>query len=281
MGNITISIKRLLGNKNTVTILCVLIGIAVLYIGYNWRVKQAVEPQSIPYAKQEIAANTLITNDMIGLVKVSKSMVSTTSNLVTSNGQVIGKYVAYDTTIPEGSLIYKTQLMTEEQLPNYIVKNIKDGYTVYSLSVDSHLTYANSIMPDDYIDLYFKATNDNGLVMFGKFIESIKVIAVKDSSGNSVFSSASKGTPAELVFAVPDSYFLLLKKADYIQSHSIEIVPVPRNASYTENPGATQVTSQEIIDFIEANSESITQDIVKEPTNDTTTSTTTTKKANG
>ena len=40
MGNIMISIKRFLGNKNTVTILGVIIGIAVLYFGYNIRVNR-------------------------------------------------------------------------------------------------------------------------------------------------------------------------------------------------------------------------------------------------
>ena len=44
--------------------------------------------------------------------------------------------------------------------------------------------------------------------------------------------------------------FLLLKKSDYITSNSIAIVPVPRNANYTENPNATQVASDVIIDFI-------------------------------
>lgn len=251
MNNILVGIKRFLGNKNTVTIMGVLAGIAVLYIGYNWRVKQAIEPKSVPYAKQEIAANTLITNDMVGSVKVSKSMVDSTQNLATSNNQVVGKYVAYDSTIPEGSLFYKSQLMTEEQLPNYIVRNIPEGYTVYSLEVNSHLTYANSIMPNDYIDLYFKAMDDENKVIFTKLIESIKVIAVKDSQGKSVFSSESKNSqPAELVFAVPDDMFLLLKKSDYITSNSITIVPVPRNANYTENPNATQVASDVIIDFI-------------------------------
>lgn len=251
MNNILVGIKRFLGNKNTVTIMGVLAGIAVLYIGYNWRVKQAIEPKSVPYAKQEIGANTLITNDMVGSVKVSKSMVDSTQNLATSNNQVVGKYVAYDSTIPEGSLFYKSQLMTEEQLPNYIVRNIPEGYTVYSLEVNSHLTYANSIMPNDYIDLYFKAMDDENKVIFTKLIESIKVIAVKDSQGKSVFSSESKNSqPAELVFAVPDDMFLLLKKSDYITSNSIAIVPVPRNANYTENPNATQVASDVIIDFI-------------------------------
>ena len=115
MGNIMISIKRFLGNKNTVTILGVIIGIVVLYFGYNIRVKQAVEPQQIPYAKVEIASNTLITDSMLGMIKVSKSFVDQTPNLVTSKAQLIGKYVSYDTTVAEGGLFYKTEVMTEEQ----------------------------------------------------------------------------------------------------------------------------------------------------------------------
>ncbi len=266
MGNITISIKRFLGNKNTVTIIGIIAALAVLYIGYNWRVNQAVKPQSVPYAKVAIAGNTQIQSEMIGTIDVSKNMVDTTS-LIRTAGEVIGKYVRYDTTIPEGSLFYRAQLMTEKELPNSVIKDIPEGYTVYSLAVDSHSTYGNSIMPDDYIDLYFKSVDDNGFVMFGRFFKSIKVLAVKDSSGNHVFTSSSEGEPAELLFAVPDADFLLLRKAGYITSNSIEIIPVPRNADYTEKGEKTQITSEEIKAFINSKAVDARQDI----TTDTTT----------
>ncbi len=252
MGNIGISIKRFLGNKNTVTIIGVLAGIVVLYLGYNLRVNQAVQPQTVPYAKIDIAGNTEIKAEMVGSIKVSKDMVSTTKNLLTSHMEVVGKYVKYDTTIAEGSLFYRPQLMSEKELPNSIIRNIPEGYTVYSLRVDMHSTYGNSIMPNDYIDLYFKAVDDNNYIMFGKFIESIQVLAVKDSSGHHVFSSSSNGTPSELLFAVKDEYFLLLRKAGYIRTNSIEIIPVPRNKNYTDKPGDTQITSEEIRAFINA-----------------------------
>ena len=256
MGNIVISIKRFLGNKNTVTILGVLIGIVVLYVGYNWRVKQAVEPQSVPYAKTAIAGNTLITRDQIGSIKVSKSFVDTTPDLVTSSSQVIGKYVSYDTKIPEGGLFYSSQLMAAEQRPNYITEDIEKCHTLYSLSVNMHTTYANAIMPDDYIDLYMSAVSDEGKVILAKLIESIKVRDVRDSNGKSVFSSqSSSGTPAELIFSVPNDLFLLLTRADRISSNSINIFPVPRNKEYTENASATKVTSTDIEEFINSKSD--------------------------
>ena len=53
-----------------------------------------------------------------------------------------------------------------------------------------------------------------------------------------------------MVFAVPDDMFSLLKKANYISGNSVEIIPVPRNASYSANPGETRVSSAYIQDFI-------------------------------
>ncbi len=258
MGNLGISIKRFFGNKNTVTIIGVIAGIAVLYIGYSVRVRNAIEPQTIPYAKDEIAGNTLITSDLIGSLQVSKSMVDQTDNLATNQGQVIGKYVKYDTTIPRGGLFYHSQLMLEEELPNSVTRHIDEGHTLYSLGVNLHSTYGNSIMPNDYIDLYFKAVDDNGIVIFGKFIESIKVLAVKDSQGQHVFSSS--GTqPSELLFGVPDEYYQLLRKAGFISSNNIEIIPVPRNSDYSENPTDTAITSEEIKMFINSKAKNAAQ----------------------
>lgn len=256
MGNVLVGIKRFLGNKNTVTILGVLIGIVVLYVGYNWRVNQAVEPQSIPYAKVELKGNQLIAPEHVGLIKVSKSMVDTTPDLLTSKGQVIGKYVSYDTKIAEGGLFYSSLLMTAEQRPNYITENLEKCHTLYSLPVTLHDTYANSIMRDDYIDLYISARSDEGKVIIAKLIESIQVLDVRDSQGKPVFSSQSTtGIPAELIFSVPNDLFMLLTRADHITSNSIKIFPVPRNKEYTENHSATQVTGQAMIDFINSKSD--------------------------
>ena len=253
MNNILANLKRMLGNKNTVTIIGVLVGVAVILFGYNYRVNTAVQPVKVPYAMQRIVGKTRITNEMIGQIKVSQSFIDETPNLYTNYGELVSgeKYVAYDTVIPEGALIYKSQVVEREDIPDSAFDNIPDGYTIFSLSVDLHSTYGNSIMPGNYIDLYMKATDDNGLLIFGKFIESIKVLGVRDSSGNDVFvdSEAAK-TPSELLFAVPDDLFLLLSKASNLGSNNITILPVPRNKAYTNEEGATQVTSDQLQEMI-------------------------------
>lgn len=262
MGNVLTTIKRFMQNKNTVTIIGVLLAILVLYIGYNYRVKQATTPVTVPYAKQELSSRTLITSDMIGYMEVSSSVVRNSANLITNASELINNYVSFGTTIPANSMFYKSQILKSNEMPDSAFADIPDGYTIYSLNVNLHSTYGNSIYPDNYIDLYFKGIDDNRMVMYGKFIESIKVLAVKDSQGNHVFETTVESrTPSELLFAVPNDMYELLMKAGYISGNSIEIVPVPRNASYSAHPGETNVSSDYIKNFILAKSATIPQNV--------------------
>ena len=254
MGNIMLKLKRFLGNKNTVTILCVIAGVAVLLVGYNYRVSQAVQPVSIPYALRRMEPKTKVEDEDIGTIKVSGAFVDQTETLIKSKQQIINRelYVNYDTAIPEGGLFYEGQLVEESEIPDTAFDKIPDNSTIFSLSVDSHSTYGNSIMPGNFIDLYLKATDDNGKIIFGKFIESIKVLAVRDSSGNDVFSdSEAKRSSGELLFAVKDELFILLSEASFIGG--MEIVPVPRNKDYRQSgdpENGTQVSKQELVDYI-------------------------------
>lgn len=265
MGNVMLKLKRFLGNKNTVTILCVLIGVFVLLFGYNYRVKQAVQPVNVPYALKRMEPKSKVEDENVGTIKVSGAFVEQTEDLVTSKQYIISNewYVNYDTVIPEGGLFYKSQLVKKEDIPDTAFDDIDEGATIFSLSVNSHSTYGNSIMPGNFIDLYLKATDDNGKVIFGKFIESIKVLSVRDSSGNDVFSdSQAEKSSSELLFAVKDNLFMLLSEASFVGG--IEIVPVPRNAQYrnegdTEN--GTQVSKQELVDFILAKVSELSDEI--------------------
>ena len=111
-----------------------------------------------------------------------------------------------------------------------------------------------------YIDLYLH-TSDEGKVIYGKFIESIKVLAVKDSEGNNVFKDRDEvGEPSVLLFSVPEDLYLLLSKAIYV---GMDIVPVPRNASYTTNPSDTVVKSEFLQSFILSKTISIPDDDVQ------------------
>lgn len=259
MDSIKIGIKRFFKNKNTVTIIAVILCLCILYWAYNYRIEKKTNPISVPYALREIQPRTLITSDLIGTIKVPKSMI--TSNVITNTSLVIGNYVSEDAVIPAGSLFYSKVLKTWDELPSSLYADIPNGYTVVSLPVTLDSTYGNSIFPGNYIDLYFVTTTDNSKLLLGKLIESIKVLAVVDSDGNSVFEKSSDlNSPSYLIFSVSEEYHLLLRKASYLAG---TIFPVPRNADYSLNPTETKISSSYLQNYILSQTVNVSEEDLK------------------
>ncbi len=246
MSNILYGIKRFLKNKNTVTIIAIAASLVIIYFAYNARIKKATEPQLVPYALQTLAPRTLVTSEMVGTRKVPGSVI--TPNVVTNKSSIVGMYVSNKVEIPKDSLFYKNTLLTWDELPSSLYENIPEGNTIVALPVSLDTTYGNSIFEGNYIDLYYSGRDTDGKVLVGKFIESIKVLAVTDSAFNNIFEKSSGvSAPAYLVFSVPEEMHLLLRKALYLSGN---IFPVPRNAEYSKNPKNTRISSSYIENLI-------------------------------
>ena len=166
MSNFLTPFKKFLKNKNTVTIICIVIGVLTLVIGYNYRVSKATNLVTVPYAIKNIDKKTQITKDMIGHVKIPNSLVTSAKNILTSDKDVLNNYASYTTGIPAKSLFYKELVMKPEEMPDYAFMNMADGYTVYSLKVNNKTTYFNRIRPGDYIDLMVQM-RDGNTITFG------------------------------------------------------------------------------------------------------------------
>ena len=247
MGNLGTSIKKFLQNKNTVTVLGVVLAIVILYVAYNMRVKAAINPINVPYATQLIAPLS--------------------GDVIRNQGDVIDKYSNEDTLIPEGSLFYTRQVVEKEQLNANIILEYPKGYVLYNLSVDSKSTYGNSVYPGNYIDIYLKAVNkidedkitaenrsEADKIMLGKLLANIKVLAVKDSTGAAVFSNIDeKRAPAMVVFALPEEYYLILKKAEMMRSYDTSLIPVPTNESLKDEPGELELSSDKLKQWVNDN----------------------------
>lgn len=259
MGN---SLKRFLSNKNTVTLLAIVVCVILVYAVYSWRLKNAVQTTTVCVASQTIPARTAITDDMLTTTKVLSTQV--TGNVIQNCNDIRGKYSSYAAEIPQNSLFYKEAIMTADDMPDSAFDSIPDGETIYNLSVSQDSTYGNSIFPDDYIDLYLRTTNEEGKLLYGKFIQSIKVLGVKDSSGRNVFeTTVETRTPARLLFAVPEDLYLLLKKAEYL---GLEIVIVPRNNNYTAKAGETLVSSDYLKQLVLNQTANIPDECIKAET---------------
>lgn len=264
MGNLSFKLKKFFQNKNTVTILGVVLGVLVIYFGYNFRVNQAIKPVDVPFAKVPIQPRERITEDKIGVMKVPPAMIK--GKIITNPNLIIGKWSSYNAYIPYGSLFFEDNVITEDRLPDSAFINIRDGFTAFNLPVDVEKTYGNSIFPNNYIDIYLKALDAEGKILYGKLVQDIKVLAIKDSSGQHVFESTEESrTPSILLFAVPEETHLLLRKALYlsnVREISAELLPVPTTKSYKDtNANLTPVIgNQELKTFIEINTGLISED---------------------
>ncbi len=258
MNNLKASIKKFLGNKNTVTIIGVILCLLILYIGYNWRINSKVELVQVPYANVTIQPRTYITEDMIGTMNVPKSFL--VGKYYSNVNSIVGKYSNYNTIIAKGSLFYADLVVTEDELPDSAFADVPEGYTVIIYPVDIYTTYANSMAPGSYINIYYKSLNDSGEVMFGKFVSNIEVLDVKDSAGRHVFENSEEDrTPAYLLFAVPEETHLLLRKALYLEDYDVELLLIPNTATLTEEDTVT-VSSRQIEEFINDKTEFVSVD---------------------
>ncbi len=276
MNNFKIAFQRFIKNKNTVTVLGVFAIILVLYLGYRYQINKMVSPVTgIPAAAETIQPRTKITSDMITYVDIAPIVLQ--DNVIRSSSEIINKYSAPSTVIPEGSLFYKGVVVSESELPDSAFVKLEEGQVPYNFPVTMDSTYGNSIYPNNYIDIYMKAYNESGTLMVGKLFENIKVLAVKDSSGQNVFENSEETrTPAYLIFGLNNENNILLRKASYMSNFSVELFPVPHGTNVSTEAGETYVSSQTLKDFINANT--VPNDDITDNTTDNTTDKDTTKK---
>ncbi len=266
MQNFAFNIKKFLSNKNTVTILGVILGIVVLYFAYNFRVNQAIKPQRMPYALETIQPRTKITDKMIGYADIPPAMIQ--GKVIQNANLIIDKYSNYNTMIPEGSLFYDGTIVTADDLPDSYLVNVPVGFVPFSLNVDVNTSYGNSIFPGNYIDVYFKAIDDTGKVMVGKLVENIQVLDVKDRNGKHVFENTDEERISNsIIFALPEDMHLLLRKGYFLEENDeikAELIPVPNTSSYYTEVGAINVSNQYLKTFIELKTAVVPEDQLPE-----------------
>ena len=87
--------------------------------------------------------------------------------------------------------------------------------------------------------------------MLVKFLSNIKVLAVRDSTGKPVFQNLDENrTPAMVIFAVPEEYYILLKKSEFMQTYDTTLIPVPTNESLKDEPADLEMSSDTLKNWI-------------------------------
>lgn len=248
--NVMEKIKKLLLNRNTVTILGALAGVIALWFAYSITLDKAVKPTKVPVALKDIPAGSIITKDDIEYVDINRDVLKKAS-IITSSSQLINYYVNNNTSVTKGSMFYTSQVVKKDELIDRDLEIIPENYKIYWLSVDNTTTYANSIYPGDKIDLWLLTKVENNYV-YEPFITNIEVLSVKDSKGQNVFDVNSGRTPAVLAFAVPNDIFVYLSKVGFLSGMSL--YPVPINKNNADKDATTEISNKELQTLINSKS---------------------------
>ena len=248
-------LKKLLANKNVVTILGAILIVVVLYGFYEWRVSNATNPVKIPYALVEIPARTKITEDMIGYVEVPNSAVK--GDIITNvktgllNGDGSDKYTKVNAIIPAGSYFYSSMICKAEELADSYLNDL-NGSGVYTFSVDVLSSYGNSLYPGNMIDVYFRVKENTGDIKIAKLMNNLEVLAVKDGSGKNVFETIEEErTPSQIIVKVSEEQKKLLMAAESVNNSELILNPTDVTLVTEDKTTITsRMTNQEIKEYI-------------------------------
>ncbi len=236
-------ISRMIKSKGFVTAVCAALAVIVLVVGYNIRINNATKPVRVPVASHTIEQKHQITQEDYTYVYIARDALK--GNYITNVNEIVGKYTNVNVIIPEGSMFYKDTLLSKDELSYKSVLDLKDGETLYYLTVNMLTSYTNSIIPGNYIDIYI-STKEDGLAVVGKLLQNVEVLQVKTSDGKNVFDSNDESrVPYVIIFALPEEEHLLMRKINAINNYSIasgtssfsriDVIPVPVNTNLKQD----------------------------------------------
>lgn len=256
--------KKFLGNKNVVTLLGMIVIVIVLYMFYLWRVRSAVNFKDVVIAEKNIDRMTEIDRSMFKTEGIPETAII--GNVIYNENQLAGKFSGVNSYIPIGSFFYYS---SENNVGNVVDKydlpisflfefDLDKDIIAYNYLVNNQTTYSNSILPGNYIDVYLRIAKEgeanNIKYTFGKLVENVKVLSVRDGSGrNTITNTNENRSPAMIIFGVDVETNKYLRTAETLRGN-VEIIIVPTNVNLFEKDPSTyetSLTTQELKDYLD------------------------------
>lgn len=233
-----------------IAIVSVIVLICAVVMYTNIKIKAEVNLVNVIYTAKDIPAGTKITKDMLQVRKVPNQSVP--PNAYYQKQDIEGKWTVSGYGIPANSFVYKDKVVSSKQLPDAGNRSLKSNEVTFPLLVDIESSLGNSIMPNSYVDLYFKGTTGGDLTsgaksnpIYGEVVSHVRVVSVKDADAANVFdaedytkqdsvntNAGDKKYPMTKIylFAVDKKVNQVLNEAKMLG----QVVPVASGQSYTD-----------------------------------------------
>ena len=164
----------------------------------------------VPIAKQQIEPRTQIKSDMIELIEVPRVLLN--EDCVLEKKEALNKYTEIEGIIPKGSLLYKSMLFDESELPDYPTLKLKEGQNVFSLPIDLIKSSGNSLTNNQQIDLLVTIPVKKANPISDILLNNVRIINIVDRKGVDMKDSETN-IPSVINLAINKEYVSLLKKA--------------------------------------------------------------------
>lgn len=204
--------------KKLIIIAAFLVVITLSFILGRLQVIRSYKLVSVPYASEYLDSRTLIKNKDISYTKVPSSLIN--DEIITSEGEIIGKYVGTNTFINEGSLFFRNMVEDISNMNDASYFEIKEDEVVYELFVKNIDVNAAHINNNMYVDLYL--TIEKPIIMSDQIISGAQICGLYNTNYEDVNKSENKRSNLAIIsLVVNEDMIPILNKAQIVGKLSI------------------------------------------------------------
>ena len=239
--------------NNKVYIIIYIVGIILIaggfgYLGYNINYQENVQEKEeyveVIYAKRSLDEGEEVTDQVIGITKMPKSLVG---KMLQSKNELISYNVKY--CVKENNRIVKDAAFYLDKLKvcDFDINEVKNNLLYLNVSkIEEFNNYKYEDMYD-YVDINVKVLNNNGDIISDKLVENIPIVDILDQNNTSIYKSSEESKGEVLILDAIDEVYYLLNEAKYLR---IEITPILKINSVNHEQ---QIVNEEIKNIIQEN----------------------------
>ena len=207
-------------------IIGLLLFILINILAFNICLNKKLDLVEVPVASIQIEPRTKIEETMIKMIEVPRALLN--EDCVLDKKDAIHKYTEIEGIIPEGSLLYKSMLFDEEELPDYPALKLKENQNVFTLPTDLVKSSGNSLTNNQMVDIYVTITPKKENPITERLLTSVRILNVIDRKGIDMKDS-ELNIPSVINLAIHEEYISLLKKASEMGTIDIYATAYPQN----------------------------------------------------
>ena len=207
-------------------IIGLLLFILINILAFNICLNRKLDLVEVPVASVQIEPRTKIEETMIKMIEVPRALLN--EDCILDKKDAIHKYTEIEGIIPEGSLLYKSMLFDEEELPDYPALKLKEKQNVFTLPTDLVKSSGNSFTNNQMVDIYVTITPKKENPITERLLTSVRILNVIDRKGIDMKDS-ELNIPSVINLAIHEDYISLLKKASEMGTIDIYATAYPQN----------------------------------------------------